>query len=785
MTTLNPDELALIDAYWRAANYLSVGQIYLTANPLLREPLRREHIKTRLLGHWGTTPGLNFIYAHMNRVIKNHDLEVLSVTGPGHGGPGIVANVYLEGTYSEVYPAISCDEVGMQRLFQQFSWPGGIPSHVAPETPGSIHEGGELGYALSHSFGAVFDNPELIACCVVGDGEAETGPLATSWHSNKFLNPVHDGAVLPILHLNRFKIAGPTVLARIPRHELEALMRGYGYEPFFVVGHEHAAMHELMASTLDRVVASIKDIQHKARVDGVTERPVWPMIVLDSPKGWTGPASIDGLKTEGSMRSHQVPLAAMDREGHVQALETWMKSYRPEELFDNAGTLLPKLQALAPTGTRRMGANVHANGGQLLHDLELPDFRTYALTLSAPGVDVGEATRVQGMFIRDVIVENPKNFRVFSPDETASNRWNAVFEVTERTLVAEVEADDDHVGRDGRVMEMLSEHQCQGWLEGYLLTGRHGFFSCYEAFIHIIDSMFNQHAKWLKVCHQIPWRKPIASLNYLLTSHVWRQDHNGFSHQDPGFIDHVANKKADVVRIYLPPDANTLLSVVDHCLRSRNYVNLIIAGKQLAPQWLDMDAAVRHCAAGAGIWAWASHGGGDAAKAPDVVMACAGDVPTLEALAAVTLLRNYVPDICIRFVNIVDLMVLQPPSEHPHGLSDHEFDALFTTDKPVIFAFHGYPAIIHKLTYRRRNHDNIHVRGYMEEGTTTTQFDMVVLNNLDRYQLALDAIRHIPRLADQVEAETARFNTTLQRHKRYIGEHGDDMPEILNWRWTA
>ena len=780
MTTLNPDELALIDAYWRAANYLSVGQIYLTANPLLREPLRREHIKTRLLGHWGTTPGLNFIYAHMNRVIKNHDLEVLSVTGPGHGGPGIVANVYLEGTYSEVYPAISCDEVGMQRLFQQFSWPGGIPSHVAPETPGSIHEGGELGYALSHSFGAVFDNPELIACCVVGDGEAETGPLATSWHSNKFLNPVHDGAVLPILHLNRFKIAGPTVLARIPRHELEALMRGYGYEPFFVVGHEHAAMHELMASTLDRVIASIKDIQHKARVDGVTERPVWPMIVLDSPKGWTGPASIDGLKTEGSMRSHQVPLAAMDREGHVQALETWMKSYRPEELFDNAGTLLPKLQALAPTGTRRMGANVHANGGQLLHDLELPDFRTYALTLSAPGVDVGEATRVQGMFIRDVIVENPKNFRVFSPDETASNRWNAVFEVTERTLVAEVEADDDHVGRDGRVMEMLSEHQCQGWLEGYLLTGRHGFFSCYEAFIHIIDSMFNQHAKWLKVASALPWRRPIASLNYLLTSHVWRQDHNGFSHQDPGFIDHVVNKKAETIRVYLPADANTLLSVTDHCLRSRDKVNVVVAGKQPMPQWLDMQTAITHCTLGLSIWGFAST---DDGVDPDVIMACCGDVPTLEIMAAVDLLRTLAPELRVRVINVVDLMRLQSESEHPHGLSDRDYDALFPADVPVIFAFHGYPTLIHRLTYRRHNHHQIHVRGYKEEGTTTTPFDMTVLNDMDRFHLVMDVADRVAQLAPRAALLRQAMQEKRIAHGLYIRRHGDDMPEVRDWVW--
>ena len=778
---LAPEMLHRIDAWWRAANYLSVGQIYLFANPLLREPLALAHIKPRLLGHWGTTPGLNFIYVHLNRVIKAHDLNVINITGPGHGGPGLVANAYLEGTYSEVYPDIAQDANGMQRLFKQFSFPGGIPSHVAPETPGSIHEGGELGYSLSHAYGAAFDNPDLLVACVVGDGEAETGALATSWHSNKFLNPVHDGAVLPILHLNGYKIAGPTVLARIPRDELEALMRGYGHEPYFVDGDDPATMHQRMAATLDTVIAEIKRIQTDARANGFKARPRWPMIVLRSPKGWTGPKTVDGKAAEGTYRSHQVPMGDMSHAGHVKLLEQWLQSYRPQELFDATGKLVAELAELAPKGERRMSANPHANGGLLLRDLRLPDFRERAVPVPRPGgVDV-EATRVQGEFIRDVVKLNPATFRVFSPDETSSNRWGAVFEVTDRCSTAEIVPGDDHVAPDGRVMEMLSEHQCEGWLEGYLLTGRHGFFSCYEAFIHIVDSMFNQHAKWLKVAHQIAWRRPIASLNYLLSSHVWRQDHNGFSHQDPGFIDHVINKKAQVIRVYLPPDANTLLSVTDHCLRSRNYVNVIVAGKQPSPQWLDMDAAITHCSTGIGIWPWASD---DQGIDPDVVMACAGDTPTLETLAAVTLLREYVPDIRIRVVNVVDLMVLQPRSEHPHGLEDQQFDALFTTDKPVIFAFHGYPAVIHKLTYRRRNHDNIHVRGYNEEGTTTTPFDMVVLNHLDRYQLALDAIRRIPRLSDQVEKATARYTATMQRHKAYICEHGDDTPEVRDWRWS-
>ena len=798
---LTPDTLQQMHAYWRAANYLSVGQIYLQDNPLLDRPLTLADIKPRLLGHWGTTPGLNLLYVHLNRLIKENDLNMIYIMGPGHGGPGIVAHSYLEGSYTEHYPAIERNRNGLQRLFRQFSWPQGIPSHVSPEVPGSIHEGGELGYSLAHAYGAAFDNPDLIVACVIGDGEAETGALAASWHSNKFLNPACDGAVLPILHLNGYKIANPTLLARISREELTDLMRGYGHEPHFVEGDDPLLVHQALADTLDAVLARIRQIQADARTLDTSkppqspQRPRWPMIVLRTPKGWTGPKSVDGLAVEGTWRSHQVPIAEFKTPGHVQQLEHWLRSYRPEELFDGRGRFQDELAALAPTGQRRMGCNPHANGGALLQPLAMPAFRDYAVAVPEPGGVEAEATRVLGKFLRDVMKQNlgAANFRIFGPDETASNRLDAVFEVSGKTWLDGLQAGDNHLSANGRVMEVLSEHLCEGWLEGYLLTGRHGLFSCYEAFIHIIGSMFNQHAKWLKVCHQIPWRKPIASLNYLLTSHVWRQDHNGFSHQDPGFIDHVASKKADIVRIYLPPDANTLLSVADHCLRSRNYVNLIIAGKQPAPQWLDMDAAVRHCTAGAGIWAWASTGAGgsagasagDGASAPDVVMACAGDVPTLEALAAVTLLRSYVPDIRIRFVNVVDLMVLQPPSEHPHGLADHEFDALFTIDKPVIFAFHGYPAIIHKLTYRRRNHANIHVRGYKEEGTTTTPFDMVVLNNLDRYQLALDAIRRIPRLAHQVAAATARFDATLQRHKRYIGEHGDDMPEILNWRWTA
>lgn len=779
--TLTPDLLRKMDAYWRAANYLSVGQIYLYDNPLLKKTLARKHIKPRLLGHWGTTPGLNFIYVHLNRIIKQYDLNVIYITGPGHGGPGLVANAYLEGTYSEMYPNISQDEDGMRRLFKQFSFPGGIPSHVAPETPGSIHEGGELGYSLSHAFGAAFDNPDLLVVCVVGDGEAETGPLATSWHSNKFLNPVHDGAVLPILHLNGYKIAGPTVLARIPHDELESLFRGYGYTPYFVEGDDPETMHQLMAATLDRVVGEIQRIQRDAREKGFRKRPRWPMIILRTPKGWTCPKTVDNKPTEGSWRSHQVPMGDMSHPGHVKLLEKWMRSYRPRELFDEAGKLRSELAELAPKGERRMSANPHANGGLLLHDLRLPDFRDYAVKVPAPGATEAEATRVQGQFIRDVIKLNPTTFRVFSPDETDSNRWGAVFEATNRCSTAEISPGDDHVAPDGRVMEMLSEHQCQGWLEGYLLTGRHGFFSCYEAFIHIVDSMFNQHAKWLHVCQKIPWRRPIASLNYLLSSHVWRQDHNGFSHQDPGFIDIVVNKKASIIRIYFPPDANTLLSVTDHCLRSRNYVNVIVAGKQQAPQWLDMDAAVKHTTAGLGIWPWASN---DEGGEPDVVMACCGDIPTLETLAAVQLLREQFPALKIRVVNVVNLMKLQPPSEHPHGLSDREFDMLFTTDKPIIFAFHGYPWLIHRLTYRRTNHKNLHVRGFKEEGTTTTPFDMVVLNDLDRFHLVADVIERVPSLRPRAAYAKQAIRDKLLEHKQYIVRHGQDMPQIRNWRWT-
>src|SRR6202161_196442 len=776
--------MELIHAYWRAANYLSVGQIYLLDNPLLREPLKAEHVKPRLLGHWGTTPGLNLVYAHMNRAIRARDLDAIFVTGPGHGGPGLVANTYLEGTYSEVYPHIGGDDGGPARLFRQFSFPGGIPSHVAPETPGSIHEGGELGYALVHAYGAVFDNPDLLAVCVIGDGEAEAGPRAASGHSTKFLNPARDGAVLPVLHLNGYKIANPTVLARIPETELVSLMEGYGYRAHVVAGHEPELVHQRLAAALDACVREIDDIQKSARQDGNKERPRWPMLILKTPKGWTGPKEVDGKPVEGTWRAHQVPFAELhEKPDHIKILDSWMRGYKPEELFDKNGTLVPELADLPPKGRRRMGMNPHANGGLLMQPLRTPSFREFAIDVNQPGEPTSEATRILGKYLREVMKCNleSKNFRVFGPDETASNRLEAIYDVSKKTWESETLPVDENLALDGRVMEVLSEHMCQGWLEGYLLTGRHGLFSCYEAFIHIIDSMFNQHAKWLKTTRTIPWRKPIASLNYLLTSHVWRQDHNGFSHQDPGFIDHVANKKADIVRIYLPPDANCLLSVADHCLRSRNYINLIIAGKQPEWQWLDIDAAVRHCAAGAGIWRWASNEADD----PDVVMACAADVPTLETLAGVTLLRAYVPDIRIRVVNVMDLMVLQPQSEHPHGLDDQDFDELFTTDKPVIFAFHGYPAMVHKLTYRRYNHDNIHVRGYREEGTTTTPFDMVVLNNLDRYQLALDAIHRIPRFSDELDEATARYWAAMERHKLYICEHGDDMPEVHDWRWTA
>ncbi|NJL98968.1 MAG: phosphoketolase family protein [Synechococcaceae cyanobacterium SM2_3_2] len=782
---LSSEDLRKMDAYWRAANYLSVGQIYLLANPLLQDPLTLEHVKPRLLGHWGTTPGLNFIYVHLNRVIKQRQLDILYITGPGHGGPGLVANTYLEGTYSEVYPNISQDAEGMRRLFKQFSFPGGIPSHVAPETPGSIHEGGELGYALSHAFGAAFDNPDLIVAAVVGDGEAETGPLAASWHSNKFLNPVSDGAVLPILHLNGYKIANPTVLARISPAELEALMVGYGYKPYFVEGSDPMQVHQQMAATLDTVMDEIREIQEQARTHGSTQRPQWPMIVLRTPKGWTGPKEVDGKKTEDFWRSHQVPFSEMaTKADHLRLLEDWMRSYKPEELFDSHGTLLPELAELAPTGNKRMGAIPQANGGILLRQLKMPDFRDYAVPVPKPGVIEGsaEATRVMGQFLRDVMKLNhqEKNFRIFGPDETASNRWGDILSATPRTWMAETYDYDDHLDPEGRVMEILSEHTCQGWLEGYLLTGRHGFFSCYEAFIHLVDSMFNQHAKWLKTTRGIPWRRPIASLNYLLTSHVWRQDHNGFSHQDPGFIDHVINKKADVIRVYLPPDANTLLSVTDHCLRSRHYVNVVVAGKQPALQYLDMDAAIKHCTTGVGIWDWAST---DQGAEPDVVMACAGDVPTMETLAAVDFLRQHFPDLKIRVVNVVNLMKLQPQSEHPHGLSDADFDSLFTPDKPIIFAYHGYPWLIHRLTYRRHNHHNLHVRGYKEEGTTTTPFDMAVLNDLDRFHLAEDVIDRVPQLRYIGAHVKQKIQNRLIEHKQYVMKHGDDMPEIKNWSW--
>ncbi|HZS50930.1 MAG TPA: phosphoketolase family protein [Bryobacterales bacterium] len=782
---LTRDELRRMDAYWRAANYLSVGQIYLYDNPLLTQPLKLEHIKPRLLGHWGTTPGLNFIYVHCNRLIKKYDLNMIYVIGPGHGGPGIIANTYLEGSYSEVYPNIGQNAEGMKRLFKQFSFPGGVPSHVAPETPGSIHEGGELGYSLLHAFGAVLDNPDLLACCIIGDGEAETGPLAASWHSNKFLNPARDGAVIPILHLNGYKIAGPTVLARISREELEQLLAGHGYKPYFVEGQDPEPMHQAMAAALETVLLEIQLIQGEARTKGFTRRPQWPMIVLRSPKGWTGPKEVDGVPIEGTFRAHQVPLDDFRaKPDHLKILESWMKSYRPEELFDEKGKLIPELAELAPKGQRRMGANPHANGGLLLKDLRMPDFRFYAVDVPKPGAVAAEATRVLGRMLRDVMKLNgeTRNFRIMGPDETASNRLNAVFEATSRVSTAEILPSDDHVSPDGRVMEVLSEHMCQGWLEGYLLTGRHGFFSCYEGFIHIVDSMFNQHAKWLKVTRQIPWRRPIASLNYLLTSHVWRQDHNGFSHQDPGFIDLVVNKKADIIRVYLPPDANSLLSVADHCLRSRHYVNVIIAGKQKAWQWLNMDEAIRHCTAGIGIWDWASN---DQGGEPDVVMACAGDIPTMETLAAVDFFRQRMPQLKIRVVNVVDLMTLQPSTEHPHGLSDQDFDSLFTTDKPVIFAFHGYPWLIHRLAYRRHNHDNMHVRGYKEEGTTTTPFDMTVLNDLDRFHLAMDVIDRVPKLQSIAAHEKQFLRNKLIEHKLYVAEHGDDLPEIRDWQWRG
>jgi len=780
---LTSDELNKLDCYWRAANYLSVGQIYLRDNALLHEPLKLEHTKPRLLGHFGTTPGLNFVYAHMNRIIKANDLNAIFVTGPGHGGPGIVANTYLEGSYTELYPKVTQDAAGMKRLFTQFSWPGGIPSHASPDTPGSIHEGGELGYSLLHAYGAAFDNPDLLVCCVVGDGEAETGPCATSWHSNKFLNPERDGAVLPVLHLNGYKIAGPTVLARISKEELTDLFTGYGYKLYFVEGDDPKIMHQLMAATMDAVLMELQNTQREARQKRSSQRTQWPMIILRSPKGWTGPKVVDGLQIEGSFRSHQVPVTDLDKPEHLKILEQWLLSYKAGELFDSGGKLMAELAELAPKGNRRMGMNPHANGGLLLKDLTLPDFRKYALPVKDPGSSMGESTRVLGQLLRDVLKLNADacNFRIMGPDETESNRLSAVFEVTDRVSTATILASDSHVTRDGRVMEVLSEHMCQGWLEGYLLTGRHGFFSSYEAFIHIVTSMYNQHAKWLEAVRHIPWRKPIASLNYLLTSHVWRQDHNGFSHQDPGFLDNAVNKKPELVRAYFPPDANCLLSVADHCLRSRNYVNIIVAGKQPELQWLDMESAIKHCTAGIGVWKWASN---DEGGEPDAVLACAGDVPTLEILAATSLLRKHVPSLKLRVVNVTDLMTLQSASEHPHGLSDEAFDALFTTSKPVIFAYHGYPWLIHRLCYRRKNHDNFHVRGYKEEGTTTTPFDMVVRNNMDRFQLAIDTIHRVGSLEGAADDAVKTFQSKLAEHKEYICLHGEDLPEVVNWRWT-
>ncbi|WP_122880792.1 phosphoketolase family protein [Pseudomonas viridiflava] len=780
---LDTEQLQGLDAYWRASNYLAVGQIYLKDNPLLREPLTLAHIKPRLLGHWGTTPGLNLIYTHLNRVIKHYDLNMLFVAGPGHGGPAVVAQTWLEGTYTECYPAVERNINGLQRLFRQFSWPYGISSHVSAQVPGSIHEGGELGYSLAHAYGAAFDNPDLIVACVIGDGEAETGTLAASWHSNKFLDPARDGAVLPILHLNGYKIANPTILSCISEDELSALMYGYGYDPYFVEGDDPQRVHQDLARTLDTIIGKIRDIQYQARqASASVERPLWPMLILCTPKGWTGPKFVDGHRVEGTWRAHQVPLADFRNALHVRQLEDWMNSYRPDELFDDSGALLPELAALAPTGRRRMSANPHGNGGLLLQPLDLPRFTGHGVNLPAPGALRAEATRVLGTYLRDVMKGNLQsgNFRLFGPDETASNRLDAVYEVTAKAWMEPLQEEDINLAPDGRVMEILSEQVCEGWLEGYLLTGRHGLLSCYEAFIHIVDSMVSQHAKWLKTAAEVPWREPIASLNFLLTSHVWRQDHNGFSHQDPGFIDLLANKKSAIVRIYLPPDANCLLSVVDHCLNSRNYINVVVAGKQPEWQWLDIDAAVRHCHAGVGRWEWASHDD----EQPDVVMACAGDVPTLETLAAVTLLRSHVPDLRVRVVNVVDLMVLQPGSQHPHGLSDSAFDELFTIDRPVIFAFHGYPALIHRLLYKRTNHDNFHVRGFKEEGATTTPFDMAVINNLDRYQLALDVIERVPRFHELVETARARYWSMMEKHKLYLIEHGEDLPEVRNWQWT-